>query len=399
MNSPKIIFHIDMNCFFASCERAENKDLVGKPIAVAHQDPLYRGMVLSPSYEARKFGIKTTMLVRDALKLCHDLIIVEPKMYLYQEYSRKFMSYLETITPIIEQASIDEAYLDVTENSKTEHPLALAKRIQTYILNELNLPCSIGIGPNKFLAKMASDMKKPLGITVLRKREIDKYLWPLPIEQMYGIGKKTAPKLREIGINTIGDLAHFDFGKLKNTVGEAYASALIARANGEGSTEIIVGETENLSVSNAHTFDHPVFDVSLIKETMKVLANTVSHRLEKHGKQAQTVGLIIKYPNMRQIIRSKALDRPTNDSGKIFDVAEEILDELFQPGDQIRLVGISATRLVKAAEEVKQFSIFDNLSEIEKEESIRKLLKNLKQNFGENSINRGFYEYRGKEHF
>jgi len=396
MNSPKIIFHIDMNCFFASVERAENKELVGKPIAVAHQDPLYRGMILSPSYEARKYGVRTTMLVRDALLLCHDLIIVEPKMRLYQEYSRRFMEYLESVSPVIEQASIDEAYLDVTENSKTEHPLELAKRIQDHLLTELGLPCSIGIGPNKFLAKMASNMKKPLGITVLRKREVDKYLWPLPIEEMYGIGKKTAPKLREIGVNTIGDLLKVDFSKLKEVVGQAYANALISRAQGNGSTEIVVGESDFQSVSNAHTFDNPVFDLSLLKETLKVIANTVSHRLEQQDKEAQTVGLIIKYPNFRQVTRSKALAKPTAEAHRIYDVAEEILEEMFHPGDQIRLIGISATRLIKPKAEMKQITIFDNLSEIEKEEAIKKLLKNLKANFGETSINRGYY-YRGKD--
>lgn len=396
MNSPKIIFHIDMNCFFASVERAENKELVGKPIAVAHQDPLYRGMILSPSYEARKYGVRTTMLVRDALLLCHDLIIVEPKMRLYQEYSRRFMEYLESVSPVIEQASIDEAYLDVTENSKTEHPLELAKRIQDHLLTELGLPCSIGIGPNKFLAKMASNMKKPLGITVLRKREVDKYLWPLPIEEMYGIGKKTAPKLREIGVNTIGDLLKVDFSKLKEVVGQAYANALISRAQGNGSTEIVVGESDFQSVSNAHTFGNPVFDLSLLKETLKVIANTVSHRLEQQDKEAQTVGLIIKYPNFRQVTRSKALAKPTAEAHRIYDVAEEILEEMFHPGDQIRLIGISATRLIKPKAEMKQITIFDNLSEIEKEEAIKKLLKNLKANFGETSINRGYY-YRGKD--
>lgn len=399
MNKAKIIFHIDMNCFFASCERAQNKDLIGKPIAVAHQDPLYRGIILSPSYEARRFGIKTTMLVRDALLLCHDLIIVEPKMHLYKEYSKRFFEYLYSITPLVEAASIDEGFLDVTENSKTEHPLALAKRIQNYLLNTYQLPCSIGIGPNKFLAKMASDMKKPLGITVLRKREIDKYLWPLPIESMYGVGKKTAPRLKAIGINTIGDLAQFkNFELLKETIGEASANSLISRANGKGSTEVVVGETDNLSVSNSHTFDNPVFDLSLVKETLKVIANTVSHRLERQGKQAQTIGLILKYPDFRQINRSQSLEIATSDAREIYDIAEEILDEVFETGDQIRLVGISATRLRNAREEVKQYSIFDNLTEIDQEEKIRKLLRSVKKNFGENSINRGYYEYKGKEH-
>ncbi len=386
-----------MNCFFASCERAVNKDLIGQPIAVAHHDPLHRGIILSPSYEARKFGIKTTMLVRDALLLCNELIIVEPKMHLYKECSRLFFDYLYSITPLVEGGSIDEGYLDVTEISKTEHPLALAERIQKHLLNNYNLPCSIGIGPNKFLAKMASDMKKPLGITVLRRREIDKYLWPLPIGNMYGVGKKTAPKLQAIGIETIGDLANFEnIDLLKEIVGEVSASTLIQRANGYGSTEVVVEEADNLSVSNSHTFDNSVFDVELLKQTLKVIANTVSHRLEKSHKVAQTIGLILKYPDMRQINRSRSVENSTRDAGEIYLVVEDIFEELYKTGDQIRLVGIFANRLLDEKEEVKQYSIFDDLSEIEKEEGIEKILKSVKKNFGPGSINRGYYEYKRK---
>ena len=204
---------------------------------------------------------------------------------------------------------------------------------------------------------------------------------------------------KAIGINTGGDLAQFkNFELLKETIGEASANSLISRANGKGSTEVVVGETDNLSVSNSHTFDNPVFDLSLVKETLKVIANTVSHRLERQGKQAQTIGLILKYPDFRQINRSQSLEIATSDAREIYDIAEEILDEVFETGDQIRLVGISATRLRNAREEVKQYSIFDNLTEIDQEEKIRKLLRSVKKNFGENSINRGYYEYKGKEH-
>jgi DNA polymerase-4 len=397
MISAKIIFHIDLNCFFASCERAENPELEGKPIAVAHLDPLRRGIILSPSYEARKFGIHTTMLVREALLLCNELIVIEPKMRLYQEYSKKFFEYLRTVTPLIEAASIDEGYLDVTDVCKKIYPLTLAEQMQKKIL-EIGLPCSIGIGPNRFLAKMASDFKKPLGITVFRKREIDQYLWPQPIENMYGVGKKTAPKLREIGIETIGDLANYaNFELLKATVGEVYGMSLIQRANGIDTSELVVEETEQSSVSCAHTFDNPVFDARLLKDTLRVLANTISHRLESANQVAQTIGITLKYPDLRQISRGRSVKKATNDAKEIYQLAEDVFDDFFQEGDQIRLVGIFANRLLRAQEQVKQVTIFDDLSALEKEEGIQKLLKSVKKEFGDTSINRGYYKYKKKE--
>ncbi len=397
MKSARIIFHIDMNCFFASCERAEDPSLEDKPIAVAPYDPLHRGIILSPSYEARKYGIKTTMLVKEALLLCNELIVVQPKMDLYKKYSNSFFNYLYSITSNIEPASIDEGYLDVTDVCSNIHPLELAKKIQEDLLKKFKLPCSIGIGPNKFLAKMASNYKKPLGITVFRKREVNIYLWPLPVSKMYGIGKKTSPKLEAVGLTTIGDLANpKNLDLLKETVGQAMALSLYQRANGIDNSTLNIEETESSSVSNAHTFDHPIFDLTLLRDTLKVIANTVSHRLQKANQVAQTIGIIIKYPDLKQINRGRGLDKPVNDASSIYFIAEDILESLFEPGDQIRLIGIFANRLLPVYEEVHQISIFDDLNELEKVEEIQKILKDVKKNFGETTINLGYYEYKRK---
>ncbi|MCI6013414.1 MAG: DNA polymerase IV, partial [Coprobacillus sp.] len=189
----KIIFHIDMNCFYCSCEIAENEDLSGKPIVVAHKDIIDRGIILSPSYEARKYGIKATMKVSEAKRLCKDIIVIEPRMELYHKYSQDFYNYLLSLAKDIkvEMASCDEAYVDVSQFGTGA--VELASKIQKDIYELYGLPCSIGIAPNKFLAKMASDMKKPMGITILRKRDLPEVMWPLPIEDLMGIGKKTAP--------------------------------------------------------------------------------------------------------------------------------------------------------------------------------------------------------------
>ncbi|MDD3106371.1 MAG: DNA polymerase IV [Bacilli bacterium] len=399
MKTPKIIFHIDLNCFFASCEMAEDPDIADKPVAVAHLDPLRKGIILSPNYLARKYNIKTTMLVREALLLCKDLVVVEPDMELYETYSQLFHAYLLKITNLVEMASIDEAYLDVTSVTKDIHPLALAEKMQKELLEKYKLPVSIGIAPNKFLAKMASDMKKPLGITVLRKREIDQYLWILPIEDMLGVGKKTAPKLRSIGINTIGDLANYsDIDLLKKTIGEMNTLGLRERAFGiDDSLVNPLLDDQVSSISNAHTFDHDLYDPITIKKTLKVLANSVSYRLQNGNYKAQTVGIQVKYSDFHQINRSKGLYHPVNNENDIYDVVEDIFDDVFIQGDIIRLVGVFANRLITDQTMDKQVSIFDDLSKIEKETQISKLILGVQKTFGKDAIKVGYYEREKKE--
>lgn len=394
MNISRIILHIDINAFYASVEMALDPSLVGKPIIVAHQDPLYRGIILSPNYEARKKGIRTAMQVKEALLLCNNVITVEPKMAMYKEYSKKFQEYLLSLTPSVEVASIDEAYLDISSLYPKNDPIELAKKIQTELYNNLKLPTSIGIAPNKFLAKMASNFKKPLGITILRKRELDKLLWPLDISKMHGVGKKTTAKLQELGINTIGELANFkDFELLKASVGELTATNLYNKARGNDDSLVDPASYDkSQSVSNSHTFDNNIFDPSYVKKTLKVIANTVSYRLIKENKKAQTIGLVMKYSDYRQINRSKPYEVGTNDSKVIYGIVEDIFEEYFNQGDQVRLVGIFTTRLIDTTEEVRQISIFDDFDKEKKEVNIKKLLKNLQSEYGENNINIGYYD-------
>mgnify|MGYP003298982823 CR=1 FL=1 len=246
----KIIFHIDMNSFFASCEIAENPSLQDKDVAVAPSSSERKSIILAANYNAKRKGIKTTMHVYEAMKICPGIIIVDAKHHLYNEYSRKFFNYFLSITPLVEPASIDEGYLDVTDVCKNVNPLDLALKIQNDLMELFKLPCSIGIAPNKFLAKMASDMKKPLGITVLRKREIKEKLWPLPISDMQGVGKKTLPILKDLKIHTIGDLANYkNLPLLELSIGKQSTVHLMKQANGEGSTEIDINRFNDVSIN------------------------------------------------------------------------------------------------------------------------------------------------------
>lgn len=398
MKTSRIIFHIDMNCFFASCEIAQNEDLNGKPVVVAHDDPLQRGIILSPSYEARKYGIKTTMKVRDAFRLCKEIIVIEPDMRLYSENSKLFHKYLLTITNKVEMASIDEAYLDVTDliMSKGMYALKLANDMQQFLLNTYKLPCSIGIAPNKFLAKMASDMKKPLGITVLRKREIDKYMWPLPITDMFGVGKKTAPKLQSIKIETIGDLAKFsNYELLSKTVGEHSAKALINLANGNDESEVCyLPSNDYSSVSNAQTFDSNIYDSAVVKNTLKVLCGTVSYKLESTNRVAKTVGILVRYGDFQSFNKSKGLEKGISSSSDIYDIIEDLFDDYCKIDFGVRLVTVYAQRISENKEKNQQISMFDDMTEIEKEEEVKKILNQVKNKFGSDVIKKGYYSYK-----
>lgn len=391
-NNYHIIFHIDMNCFFAACEIAENPELKGLPIVVAKDDVFRKGIILTASYEARKYGIYTTMLVKDAIKLCHNLVVVEPNHQLYSYYSKKFFEYLYSITNKIEPMSIDEGFIDVTDICKGEDAIALAQKIQKTLLEEYRLPCSIGIAPNKFLAKMASDMKKPLGITILRKRDIQTKMWPLPIENIVGIGKKTAPKLHELGIHKIGDIVNYkDIEHLKSIIGNSMTEFLLNRVNGIDNSLVNYETNDGVSsISNSSTFDCDQIDDKIFKNTLKILTNSISYRMEYKNYVAYTIGIQIKYNTFQTINRSRGLETPINDSKLMYDIICDLFDEFYDGITPIRLLGVFANRLKKEDNIIKQYTLFDNLEKIDKEDNIHCLLTKINKQYNTDIINFGF---------
>ena len=233
----RVIFHVDINAYYASAELLKNSALQGQPVAVAGLTR--RSVVSTASYEARAYGVHSAMPLHEAMRLCPDLVVVAGDYKWYEELSGRFFAFLRRFTPYVEPASIDEGYMDVTEViARYERPLDLAWQIQQGLLDELRLPVSIGVGPNKFLAKMASDMRKPLGITILRKQEVRKKLWPLPIESMFGIGKKTVPILKREGIETIGDVADPANESLILRLLGRHSITTIQHARGNGSNQL-----------------------------------------------------------------------------------------------------------------------------------------------------------------
>ena len=386
----KIIFHIDMNCFYCSCEIAENEDLSGKPIVVAHKDIIDRGIILSPSYEARKYGIKATMKVSEAKRLCKDIIVIEPRMELYHKYSQDFYNYLLSLAKDIkvEMASCDEAYVDVSQFGTGA--VELASKIQKDIYELYGLPCSIGIAPNKFLAKMASDMKKPMGITILRKRDLPEVMWPLPIEDLMGIGKKTAPKLKYLGINRIGDfLKEENKEKIILEFGKQFYESNYEKCLGIDNSEVVGDYVLSSSISGSNTFMEDIANVDVLNSTLKVICNSIAYRLQKDKQLALNIGVQIRYSNFETINRSKTLINETNDEYELYRRCKEVFDDYYDDTKGVRLIGAFTNRLKKESEVNKQISIFDDFDNLEKDQKIKTIIADINKTIGKESLKKG----------
>ena len=289
----RVIFHIDLNSFFASAEVLKNSALEGQPVVVAGMHR--RSVVSTASYEARNYGVHSAMPLHMALEKCPQLVVVQGDYAWYEELSRRFFNYVKRFSPYLEPASIDECYIDVTEAIRAyKRPLDLAWRIQKGVYEDLRLPCSIGVGPNKFLAKMASDMRKPMGITVLRRQEIKRKLWPLSIADMFGIGKKTVPLLERQGIYTIGDFANpANEAKIMALMGK-HAYQLIQNARGFGSNRLDYN-TSVQSISQSTTLDTNIVEYEEVKSVFKRLANKLSQRAKQEDLRGALISISIRY--------------------------------------------------------------------------------------------------------
>jgi DNA polymerase-4 len=387
----RIIFHIDMNCFFVSCELVMHPEYRGKKVAVAPVTLDRKGIILTASYEAREDGVHSAMRVADALRLCPSLILIPPNMNLYCEFSKKIFSYFSTITPLVEPASIDEGFLDVTDVCDFSQIPELAKTIQNHLLNELQIPCSIGIAPNKFLAKMGSDYKKPLGITIMRKREVQSILWPLPISAMLGVGKKTLEVMKALNIQTIGDFANFKRKDILNqTLGESSANALLSQAYGNGSNVVDINRNnEYASISNSSTFDKDEYNTKNMLLLIHVLSNSVSHRLKECHSKATTFTLEIRYNTFKTITRAMSVSVPTSDENQMYHMYEELFEQNYDMDYPVRLLGVAASKIISCQDEIQQITIFDSLDTLEKEEAIHHLLQSINQNLGKDTIKKG----------
>lgn len=380
----KVILHVDMNSFYASVEMAYDPKLKGKPLAIAGNVEERRGIIVTCNYEARKFGVKTTMALWEARKLCPQLIVMKPNFERYRAVSIAMFEILRHYTEIVEPVSIDEGYLDITESFEKGSPIEIAESIQKRILEQLDIPCSIGIAPNKFLAKTASDMKKPMGITILRKREIPKVLWPLNTNEMHGVGKKTAEKLQTIGIHTIGELAKGNEIQLKTLLG-INGIRLKERANGIDHRPVDPESIEEFkSIGNSTTLPRDVSNQQELFRVLTSLAETVSVRLKRKKVLAGTLGITIRYKDRRTITRSKKLPNPINHKDDISSFAQQIFLKAWN-GDAVRLLGITGNDLVEHTRAFKQLDLFSYEKDAKKEPLLN-TLSSLREKYGKKII-------------
>lgn len=371
----QIIFHIDLNAFYASAEVSIHPELANKPIVISSDSR--RAIVSTASYEARKYGIHSAMPLFKAKELCKDLIVRPVNFKLYNELSQKFFNIISSYSDILEVASIDECYVDLSNYFLKNRidPTILAKQIQDDVYQQLKLKCSIGIAPNKFLAKMASDMKKPLGITVLNRRNYKELLWPLDVGDMFGIGKKTAPKLKEVGILTIGDVANYDnYNKLRQIIGKN-ALILYRKANGIDNSKVNYEKGELKSIGHSTTLEFDTNDLELINDTLEKLAKAVSNRAKKNQLIANTITITIKYTRLESITRQTIISDYINDYETIISTAKYLFEKNYD-GRNIRLLGISLNNTINQNKYLKQMTLFDK-TETENKHNAKKVINKL----------------------
>ncbi|MBP5446403.1 MAG: DNA polymerase IV [Acholeplasmatales bacterium] len=382
MNNVRVIFHIDMNAFFASCEEIKRPYIKDKPFAVGARYSK-KGVLSTSNYIARKYGVYSAMSVSDALKKCPNLIILDSDYQFYIECSKKFLKIIYEYTDRVEQASIDEAFIDVTDIDM--HPVEFAKLLQKRIKDECQLPSSIGIAPTLFLAKMASDMKKPMGITIVRKRDIKDKIFPLDVSDMFGIGKKTSPKLKELGIKTIGDL-YERLDELKDFFGDKMYEYIKSTLEGRSSDVVDPDRYSSFSsIGNSRTSIQPITSEEEAYEFLNYVGEITYNRLKKYNLKAYTFTIQIKYTYLKTYSKSKTYNDSTNDRLEFFDRCKELFDSLWN-GSDIRLIGVQTSNLEEIG--MKVYDLF-HLDNIEDEEKLNKALNSIEEKYGKNAIKKG----------
>lgn len=354
---PEPILHVDMDAFYASVEQHDDPALAGLPVAVG--SPSGRGVVAAASYEARAFGVRSAMPMVRARRLCPDLVVVRPRFARYREVSDHLMAVLRDVTPLVEPLSLDEAFLDVSGAVQLfGDPPAIGASIRSRVRTELGLPCSVGVGPTKSIAKLLSGLAKPDGLLHWPAGEVTERLRPLPVQMLWGAGPRTTERLIEHGLTTIGDVADTDVRLLRRVVGESLGGQLHALANGID-PRAVEPVQEARSISSETTFGEDVDDPVVLERRLQRLATDVTRRLRAQGLAARTVTVKVRLADHRDITRSHTLPRPTDRTHELVAAGQELLRSLRPDRARVRLVGFRLSGL-GAPDAVTQLALLDD---------------------------------------
>lgn len=376
------ILHIDMDAFYAAIEQRDNPDLKGFPVIIGSRHP--RSVVSTASYEARKFGVHSAMPMMQALKLCSQAICIPPDLKKYQKVSEKIMGIFNNYTDLVEALSLDEAFLDVSGSQRIfGKPIEIAQSIKKDIMDQVGLTCSIGISYNKFLAKLASDLEKPNGITVINREDLQRKVWPLSIKKMWGIGPKSSEKLEQCNIRTIGQLAQTDINFLQSILG-SWGTEVHHLANGLDNRPV-VPQREAQSIGHETTFSKDTKDLEFIKTVLLDLAQEVGRRLRGGKIKGKTIVLKLRYNDFKTITRNHTLIESTNKDDLIYRTVLDLFKANYDQNKSLRLIGITATALT-TGDEPNQISLFP--VENDKSNVLYQALDNINSKYGEKTVTR-----------
>ena len=343
------ILHVDLDAFYASVEVLKDASLAGKPVVVGGAGT--RGVVMSASYEARAFGIRNAMPAVRARRLCPDAVFMPPDFESYQAHSNRFREILLAITPTVEPIALDEAFLDVSGAYLLfGAPVAIAEKVRRDVRDGIGIACSVGVGPTKLVAKLASRKAKPDGLVAVTGKDVDAFLTPLPSRALWGVGEKTAELLSRLGVRTVGDLARTPPAVLARLVGEQQATNLNDLARGIDSRRVVAYEVPK-SVSHEETFDRDLDDHEELLREILALSQKVGARLREDGYRARTVTLKVRLANFTTLTRSRTTDPPTDVAADLYHHASEMFRALPGASRRVRLLGVAATGLLAAGEQ------------------------------------------------
>jgi DNA polymerase-4 len=372
----QVILHIDMDAFFISVEQRDNSSLRGKPAAVCGS--LSRSVVTSATYEARPYGIRAGMSTQEARRLCPQLILVEGDHSKYTEASARIFSILKEYTPLVEVASIDEAYLDVTQSQLLfQSSYHIGKSIKDQIQKKEQLTCSIGMAPNKLLAKLGSGLKKPGGLVIISKEEVEEILEDLPVSKLYGIGPKLTEALNSIGIFTCGQLGRFPISVLSKRFG-VIGKRLHEMGLGLDDSPVVPFDEEEdaKSISHSVTLEEDTSDPSILRKVMLQLSERVSRRMRREGFYGRRIALTVRYSDFFTFSKQKTLSRWINSGNEIFHHAFEIFRSISHP-KPIRLLGVGVSELKKVG---YQLDLFEKKN---KKDNLLKAMDRVNERFGD----------------